>query len=145
MKPGLIVWPRSRSTKLGPAPASVPNTLSGNNLGRIPRQESSSFVMSVRNEAGGSKACRQTLGNRSRKPIRDLCRMHAPGRGASARLRHSLDHAASTTFRENVTSGGGCLAGSLPSVLVGSRECSRTPPYHMDYRHQRKGSHGEEG
>src|SRR6266446_1259317 len=57
-------------------------------------------------------------------------RVKAPARAARGRFRgiYSGRTAPSLPAEARTTSGGGCLAGSVPSVLVRSRGCSRTPP-----------------
>src|ERR1700687_3382468 len=54
----------------------------------------------------------------------------APARAARGRFRgiHGGRTAASLPAEARTTSGAGCLAGSVPPVLVRSRGCSRTPP-----------------
>src|SRR6267378_4040283 len=54
----------------------------------------------------------------------------APARAARGRFRgiHGGRTAPSLPVEARTTSGGGCLAGSVPPVLVRSRGCSRTPP-----------------
>src|SRR5258708_25853957 len=57
-------------------------------------------------------------------------RVTAPARGARGRFRgiHGGRTAPSLPAEAGTTSGGGGLAGSVPSVLVRSCGCSRTPP-----------------
>src|SRR6266478_6144591 len=57
-------------------------------------------------------------------------RVQAPASAARGRFRgiHSGRTAPSLPSEARTTSGGGCLAGSVPSVLVRSCRCSRTPP-----------------
>src|SRR5438477_977942 len=57
-------------------------------------------------------------------------RVKAPARAARGRFRgiHGGRTAPSLPAEARTASGGGCLAGSVPSVLVRSRRCSRTPP-----------------
>src|SRR5437899_6080725 len=57
-------------------------------------------------------------------------RVKAPASAARGRFRgiHGGRTAPSLSTEARTTSGGGCLAGSVPSVLVRSRRCSRTPP-----------------
>src|SRR5205807_9379126 len=57
-------------------------------------------------------------------------RVKAPASAARGRFRgiHGGRAAPSLPAEARTTSGGGCLAGSVPSVLVRSRRCSRTPP-----------------
>src|SRR5580704_28498 len=57
-------------------------------------------------------------------------RVKAPASAARGRFRgiHSGRAAPSLPAENGTTSGGRCLAGSVPSVLVRSRRCSRTPP-----------------
>src|ERR1039457_2666281 len=57
-------------------------------------------------------------------------RVQAPARAARGRFCriHGGCTAPSLPAETGTTSGGGCLAGSVPSVLVRSRGCSRTPP-----------------
>src|SRR5713226_265669 len=57
-------------------------------------------------------------------------RIKAPARAARGRFRgiHGGRTAPSLPAEARTASGGGCLAGSVPSVLVRSRGCSRTPP-----------------
>src|SRR5262245_31568756 len=53
---------------------------------------------------------------------------------------HGGRTAPSLPAEARAASGGRCLAGSVPPVLVGSRGCSRTPPrQHSISQHQRKG------
>src|SRR5213593_2994425 len=54
----------------------------------------------------------------------------APASAAKGRFRgiHGGRAAPPLPAEARTTSGGGCLAGSVPSVLVRSRRCSRTPP-----------------
>src|SRR6266536_4157708 len=54
----------------------------------------------------------------------------APASAARGRFRgiHGGRTAPSLPTEARTTSGGGCLAGCVPSVLVRSRRCSRTPP-----------------
>src|SRR5213080_179600 len=69
-------------------------------------------------------------------------RVKAPARAARGRFRgiHGGRTAPSLPAEARTASGGGCLAGSVPSVLVRSRRCSRTPPRpHGISQHQRKG------
>src|SRR5438445_2053563 len=57
-------------------------------------------------------------------------RVKAPASGARVRFRaiHGGRTAPSLPTETGTTSGGRCLAGSVPPVLVRSRGCSRTPP-----------------
>src|SRR5881227_1715600 len=57
-------------------------------------------------------------------------RVKAPTRAARGRFRgiHGGRTAPSVSAETRTTSGGGWLVGSVPSVLVRSRGCSRTPP-----------------
>src|SRR5216683_675570 len=57
-------------------------------------------------------------------------RVKAPASAARGRFCgiHGGRTAPSLPTETRTASGGGCLAGSVPSVLVGSRRCSRTPP-----------------
>src|SRR2546422_10671484 len=57
-------------------------------------------------------------------------RVKAPASAARGRFRriHGGRTAPSLPAEARTTSGGRCLAGSVPSVLVRSRRCSRTPP-----------------
>src|SRR5882762_1743020 len=57
-------------------------------------------------------------------------RVKAPASAARGRFRgiHGGCTAPSLPAETGTTSGGRCLAGSVPSVLVRSRGCSRTPP-----------------
>src|SRR5258708_34677010 len=57
-------------------------------------------------------------------------RVKAPASAARGRFRriHGGRTAPSLPTEARTTSRGGCLAGSVPSVLVRSRRCSRTPP-----------------
>src|SRR6202158_2540626 len=57
-------------------------------------------------------------------------RVKAPASAARGRFRgiHGGCTAPSLPTEARITSGGGCLAGSVPPVLVRSRRCSRTPP-----------------
>src|SRR5258708_36710224 len=54
----------------------------------------------------------------------------APAGAARGRFRgiHGGRTAPSLPAETGITSGTGCLAGSVPPVLVRSRRCSRTPP-----------------
>src|ERR1700736_3697153 len=57
-------------------------------------------------------------------------RVKAPASAARGRFRgiHGGRAAPPLPAEARTASGGGCLAGSVPPVLVGSRGCSRTPP-----------------
>src|ERR1700680_1154990 len=57
-------------------------------------------------------------------------RVQAPARAARGRFRriHGGCAAPSLPAEARTISGGGCLAGSVPPLLVRSRGCSRTPP-----------------
>src|SRR5439155_3463195 len=57
-------------------------------------------------------------------------RVKAPASAARGRFRgiHGGRTAPSLPAEAGTASGGGCLAGSVPPVLVRSRGCSRTPP-----------------
>src|SRR5208283_4504635 len=57
-------------------------------------------------------------------------RVEAPASAARGRFRgiHGGRTAPSLSAEARTTSGGGCLAGSVPPVLVRSRRRSRTPP-----------------
>src|SRR3974377_869668 len=57
-------------------------------------------------------------------------RVKAPASAARGRFRgiHGGRTAPSLPAEARAASGGGCLAGSVPPVLVRSRGCSRTPP-----------------
>src|ERR1039457_3841356 len=57
-------------------------------------------------------------------------RVKAPASAARGRFRgiHGGRTATSLPAEARTTSGGGCLAGSVPSVLVRAPGCSRTPP-----------------
>src|SRR5437899_4149760 len=57
-------------------------------------------------------------------------RVKAPARAARGRFRgiHGGRTAPSLPAEAGTTSRGGCLAGSVPPVLVRSRGCARTPP-----------------
>src|SRR5712692_7069133 len=57
-------------------------------------------------------------------------RVKAPASAARSRFRgvHGGRTAPSLPAETRTVSGAGCLAGSVPSVLVRSRGCSRTPP-----------------
>src|SRR6185312_12616131 len=57
-------------------------------------------------------------------------RVQAPASAARGRLRgiHGGRTAPSLPAETCTTTGGGCLAGSVPPLLVGSPGCSRTPP-----------------
>src|SRR5262249_30581024 len=57
-------------------------------------------------------------------------RVKAPARAARGRCRgiHGERTAPSLPAETRTTSGSGCLAGSVPSVLVRSCGCARTPP-----------------
>src|SRR5438876_10209509 len=57
-------------------------------------------------------------------------RVKAPASAARGRFRgiHGGCTAPSLPAEARTASGGGCLAGSIPPVLVRSRGCSRTPP-----------------
>src|SRR5438132_1715734 len=56
--------------------------------------------------------------------------VQAPAGAARHRFRgiHRGRAAPSVPIEARAISGGGCLAGSVPSVLVRSRGCARTPP-----------------
>src|SRR6266581_9751616 len=73
-----------------------------------------------------------TVGGRDRAPTRyDAAdRIKAPASAARRRFRgvDSGRTAPSLPAEVGTISGGGCLAGSVPPVLVRSRGCSRTPP-----------------
>src|SRR6266404_1010094 len=73
-----------------------------------------------------------TVGGRDRAPASyDAADgVKAPARAARGRFRriHGGRTAPSLPVEARTTSGGGCLAGSVPSVLVRSRGCSRAPP-----------------
>src|SRR6266481_4886056 len=73
-----------------------------------------------------------TVGGRDRAPASYAAAdgVKAPARAARGRFRriHRGRTAPSLPAEARTTSGGGCLAGSVPSVLVRSRRCSRTPP-----------------
>ena len=74
----------------------------------------------------------RTVGWRDRAAPWDAAadRVKAPARAARRRFRgiHGGRTASSLPAETGTTSGGGCLAGAVPSVLVGSPGCSRTPP-----------------
>src|SRR5438132_4657205 len=57
-------------------------------------------------------------------------RVKAPASVAGGRFRgiHGGRTAPSLPTETRTAPGGGCLAGSVPAVLVRSRRCSRTPP-----------------
>src|SRR5438034_3380036 len=57
-------------------------------------------------------------------------RVKAPASAARGRFRgiHGGRTAPSLPAEAGNTSGGGCLAGSVPPVVVRSRRCARTPP-----------------
>src|SRR5438128_4941616 len=57
-------------------------------------------------------------------------RVKAPASAARGRFRgiHGGRTAPSLPAEARTASGGGCLAGSVPPVMVRSRRCSRTPP-----------------
>src|SRR6266568_7749864 len=73
-----------------------------------------------------------TVGWRDRAPTSHAAddRVKAPARAARGWFRgiHGGRTAPSLPAEARTTSGGGCLAVSVPSVLVRSRGCSRTPP-----------------
>src|SRR3989442_14149888 len=73
-----------------------------------------------------------TVGGRDRAPTADATAhgLQAPARAARGRFRgiHGGRTAPSLPAEARTTSGGGCLARSVPSVLVRSCRCSRTPP-----------------
>src|SRR6266581_3344610 len=73
-----------------------------------------------------------TVGWRDRASASDVAadRLQAPASAAGRRFRgiHGGRTAPSLPAEARTISGGGCLAGSVPSVLVRSRKCSRTPP-----------------
>src|SRR5229473_3657256 len=73
-----------------------------------------------------------TVGGRDRAPASYVAadRVKAPASAARGRFRgiHGGRTAPSLPTEARTTSGGGCLAGSVPSVLVRSPRCSRTPP-----------------
>src|SRR5207248_6114079 len=74
-------------------------------------------------------------------------RVKAPASAARGWFRgiHGGRTAPSLPAEARTASGGGCLAGSVPPVLVRSRRCSRTPPRpHGISQHQRKGRQGED-
>src|SRR5262249_2013962 len=74
-------------------------------------------------------------------------RVKAPASAARGRFRriHGGRTAPSLPAEARTASGGRCLAGSVPSVVVRSRGCSRTPPRpHGISQHQPKGSQGED-
>src|ERR1700721_561516 len=57
-------------------------------------------------------------------------RVQAPASAARSRFRgiHGGRTAPALPAETRTTAGGGCLAGSVPPVLVRSHRCSRTPP-----------------
>src|SRR5215813_6813122 len=73
-----------------------------------------------------------TVGGRDRASASHTAadRVKAPASAARGRVRaiHSGRTAPSLPTEARTFSGGGGLAGSVPSVLVRSRRCSRTPP-----------------
>src|SRR5439155_6026178 len=73
-----------------------------------------------------------TVGGRDRAPAADAAadRVKAPARAARRRFRgiHGGRTAPSLPAEARTTSGGGCLARSVPSGLVRSCRCSRAPP-----------------
>src|ERR1700722_5080680 len=73
-----------------------------------------------------------TVGGRDRAPASDAAANRVKALASAARGRFRRIHggrtAASLPSETYTASGGGCLAGTLPSVLVRSRRCSRTPP-----------------
>src|SRR5260370_25325175 len=73
-----------------------------------------------------------TVGWRDRAPTSHAAaeRVKAPARAARGWFRgvHRGRTAPSLPAEAGTISGGGCLAGSVPPVLVRSRRCSRTPP-----------------
>src|SRR5438477_2842009 len=109
----------------------------------------------VRNHCGAEPPCDieppglvTTVGGRDRASTSYAAadRVKAPASAARGRFRgiHSGRTAPSLPAEAGTTSGGRCLAGSVPPVLVRSRRCSRTPPRpHGLNQHERKGQ-GEE-
>src|SRR5947207_12552576 len=74
-------------------------------------------------------------------------RVKAPASAARGRFRgiHGGRAAPSLPAEARTTTRGGCLAGSVPSVLVRSRGCSRTPPRpHTSINTHEKGDNEEE-
>src|SRR3982074_3425308 len=73
-----------------------------------------------------------TVGGRDRARTRHDAAdgVKAPARAARGRLRgiHGGRTAPSVPTETGITSGAGCVAGSVPPGLVASRRCSRTPP-----------------
>src|SRR5207302_8651774 len=73
-----------------------------------------------------------TVGWRDRAPASYAAaeRVKAPASAARGRFRgiHGGRTAPSVPAETRTTSGGRCVAGSVPPVLVRSRRCSRTPP-----------------
>src|SRR5438132_74077 len=82
-----------------------------------------------------------TVGWRDRASASDVAadRLQAPASAARRRFRgiHGGRTAPSLPAKARTVSGGGYVAGSVPSVLVRSRGCSRTPPRSYESR-----SHG---
>src|SRR5438105_10598873 len=77
-----------------------------------------------------------TVGWRDRASASDVAadRLQAPASAAGRRFRgiHGGRTAPSLPAEARTISGGGYLAGSVPSVLVHSRRCSRTLPRPLD-------------
>src|SRR5690242_18344743 len=73
-----------------------------------------------------------TVGGRDRASTSDASadRLKTPASAARCRFCriHDRRAAPSVPAEARTTSGVGCLAGSVPAVLVRSRRCSRTPP-----------------
>src|SRR2546423_13779267 len=72
------------------------------------------------------------VGGRDRAPTSYVAAGGVKASARAARRRFRGVHSGRTTpplsSETRITSGGGCLAGSVPPVLVRSRRCSRTPP-----------------
>ena len=95
--------------------------------------------VSVRSHCGTEPPCDiepsglvTTVGWRDRGPASHGAadRVQAPASASRGRFRgiHGGRSAPSLPAETGTTSGGRCLAGSVPPVLVRSRGCSRTPP-----------------
>src|SRR5580693_214154 len=93
----------------------------------------------LRNRCGAEPPCDieppglvATVGGRDRASASYAAtdRVKAPARAARGRFRgiHGGRTAPSLPAEARTASGGGCLARSVPPVLVCSRGCSRTPP-----------------
>ena len=92
----------------------------------------------------------RTVGWRNRASTRDGAadRVKAPARAARRRFRgvHGGRTAPSLPAEARTASGAGCLAGSVPPVLVRSRRCARTPsrPHGSINTNERRRRQGEE-